>query len=81
MTAPQVGVLLPVRLETRFVAPRGPAGSWRLRVRIIPDAVAVTVHDPVPTTLELERHNGCRASELSSRTSARRRAVAAGACW
>ena len=52
MTA-TVGVLLPVRLETRFVAPAGGAG-WLLRVRVIPDAVSITNHDDRPSALELD---------------------------
>ena len=43
-----VGVLLPVRLETRFVAPAG-GSAWRLRVRVIPDAVSITNHDDRPS--------------------------------
>jgi hypothetical protein len=51
---PEIGVLLPVRLETRFVEPRLPrAPTWRLRVRIVPDAVAITTHDETPTGVEL----------------------------
>jgi hypothetical protein len=48
-----VGVLLPVRLETRFVTPVEGAG-WRLRVRVIPDAVSITNHDDRPSALELD---------------------------
>ena len=33
-------MLVPVRLETRFVAPGSVA--WRLRVRVVPDAVSIT---------------------------------------
>lgn len=51
--SPTVGVLLPVRLETRFVAPDGGAG-WRLRVRVVPDAVSITNHDDRPSPLELD---------------------------
>ncbi len=53
MTAPQIGVLVPVRLETRFVAPsRG--RRWRLRVRVVPDAVSITNHDDLPSTVDLD---------------------------
>ena len=46
MTAPSIGVLLPVRLETRFVAPRATSGApWRMRLRVVPDAVSITNHD------------------------------------
>ena len=48
-----VGVLLPVRLETRFVPPDGGAG-WLLLVRIVPDAPFLARHDPVPTAAELD---------------------------
>ena len=58
MSAPEVGVLLPVRLETRFVAPvrRGPVrrGPWRLRIRVVPDAVSIANHDDLATALELD---------------------------
>ncbi len=54
MSAPEIGVLLPVRLETRFVAPRRQSGRWRLRVRVVPDAVSITNHDDVPSTVELD---------------------------
>jgi hypothetical protein len=50
---PTVGVLLPVRLETRFVAPTCGAG-WLLRVRVIPDAVSITNHDDQPSAVELD---------------------------
>ena len=52
MTAPEVGVLLPMRLETRFVN-RGVAG-WRMRVRVVPDAVSVSNRDPNPSDFELD---------------------------
>lgn len=57
MTAPEIGVLLPVRIETRFVPPGVPGNAdnqWRLRIRIIPDAVSITDHDPIPSQLELD---------------------------
>lgn len=53
MTAPQVGVLVPVRLETRFVVP-GRGRRWRLRVRVVPDAVSITNHDDLASTVELD---------------------------
>jgi hypothetical protein len=53
VTAPQVGVLVPVRLETRFVAPsRVP--RWRLRVRVVPDAMSLTNHDDRASVDELD---------------------------
>jgi hypothetical protein len=53
VSVPEIGVLLPVRLETRFVAP-GRRGPWRLRVRIVPDAVSITNHDELASMVELD---------------------------
>lgn len=54
MTAPSIGVLLPVRLETRFVAPRATsAAPWRMRLRVVPDAVSITNHDDLASEMEL----------------------------
>lgn len=53
MTTPEVGVLLPVRLETRFLD-RGPAQGWALRVRVVPDAVSISNRDETPSELELD---------------------------
>ena len=53
MTAPTVGVLVPVRLETRFVPPT-PAAGWLMRVRVVPDAVSITTRSPEPSALELD---------------------------
>jgi hypothetical protein len=52
-SGPVVGVLLPMRLETRFYEPAGGAG-WVLKVRIIPDAASLNRHEPVPTPGELD---------------------------
>ncbi len=49
---PTVGVLVPLRLETRFAPPQGLAG-WKLRVRIIPDVVSLNGHDPLAKEAEL----------------------------
>jgi hypothetical protein len=54
VSAPVVGVLVPVRLETRFVEPAGRLPDWRLRVRIVPDAVSITNHDDLATGAELD---------------------------
>ena len=54
MTAPVVGVLLPVRLETRFLPPRVGFDTWKLRVRVVPDAVIITNHNHTPTDVELD---------------------------
>ncbi len=53
MNAPTVGVLLPVRLETRFLPPTAATG-WLLRARVVPDAVSITTRSPEPSTLELD---------------------------
>lgn len=50
---PDIGVLLPLRLETRFFPPAGAAG-WVLKVRIVPDAASLDRHLPLPTTTELD---------------------------
>lgn len=53
MTSPKIAVLLPVRLETRFLPPSAQQ-PWRLRVRVVPDAVSINDHDEVPSALELD---------------------------
>jgi hypothetical protein len=53
MAAPEIGVLLPVRLETRFIREGSPPRS-RIRVRVIPDAVSISNHDELATTAELD---------------------------
>lgn len=50
---PVVGVLLPLRIETKFTPPDGTAG-WTMRVRVIPDILSVDRHDPLPTEVELD---------------------------
>ena len=50
---PVVGVLLPLRLETRFSPPSGLLG-WRLRVRIVPDAASADRHDPLANDVEVD---------------------------
>ena len=57
MAAPQIGVLLPVRLETRFVQ-RGRPARWRLRVRVVPDAVSIANHDERPVRVRARRGRG-----------------------
>jgi hypothetical protein len=53
VAAPQIGVLVPVRLETRFVG-RGRPTRWRVRVRVVPDAVSITNHDELASASELD---------------------------
>jgi hypothetical protein len=50
---PTIGVLLPMRLETRFTPPTGLAG-WKLRVRVVPDAASMDSHDPLASDTELD---------------------------
>ena len=47
-----VGVLLPLRLETRFRRPDGE--PWTLRVRVYPDPVALAPAAPTPTRHEAD---------------------------
>ncbi|MCB0252373.1 MAG: hypothetical protein KDI55_01450, partial [Anaerolineae bacterium] len=51
---PAIGVLLPVRLETRFYPPEAAGLSWRLCLRIIPDRASLDDHDPLASRDELE---------------------------
>ena len=46
-----VGVMLPVRLETKFI--ENVPGTWTMQLRIIPDEPSVLRHDPVPTPTEI----------------------------
>ncbi len=46
----QIGVLLPVRLETRFVQDDG---GHLLKLRIVPDEVWLARHDPLPNRQEI----------------------------
>jgi hypothetical protein len=50
---PLLGVMMPVRLETRFYQPQNPGEQWRLRVRVIPEDASIDRHDPLPTEDEL----------------------------
>ena len=63
MSGSGVGVLLPLRLETRFLAPRedpahpGTTGpdipdEWRIRVRVMPDEIGTDRHDPFVSAAE-----------------------------
>ncbi|AKF86650.1 hypothetical protein MFUL124B02_30900 [Myxococcus fulvus 124B02] len=51
--AQEIGVLLPVRLETRFIPPKNGSG-WLLRVLVSPDEVSIDRHDPIPADSELD---------------------------
>lgn len=52
-SAAAVGVLLPVRLETRFYPPAKAGASWHLRLRIVPDRASLDAHDPQASEEEL----------------------------
>ena len=56
VTRPQraVGVLLPVRLETRFARPRRRGDPWTLQVRVIPNDIWLDRHDPTLTQQEID---------------------------
>lgn len=54
-----VGVLLPLRLETRFVRPQAAGDAWRLRLRVHPDPVALGAPPAAPTREETELVVGC----------------------
>ena len=49
---PTVGVLLPLRIETKFTPPQDPAG-WVMRIRVIPDIPSIDRHDPLASDVEL----------------------------
>jgi hypothetical protein len=51
---PTLGVMLPVRMETRFYAPGAAGLSWKLRLRIVPDHASIDRHDPRPNAMELD---------------------------
>ncbi|MDQ1495857.1 MAG: hypothetical protein QOG69_2340, partial [Actinomycetota bacterium] len=51
---PLVGVMLPLRIETRFFAPSPADPAWTMRLRIIPDAPSIDRHLTVPTAEELD---------------------------
>ncbi|RYV49807.1 hypothetical protein, partial [Pengzhenrongella frigida] len=54
-----IGVLLPMRLETRYRRPAAPGDPWRLRVRVHPDPVALA-RPPLPASRqEAERVAEC----------------------
>ncbi|HYP09705.1 MAG TPA: hypothetical protein VER03_26005 [Bryobacteraceae bacterium] len=52
--SPDIAVLLPVRLETRFYPPGPSAMSWRLRVLIVPDEPWIDRHNPLPSQAEMD---------------------------
>jgi hypothetical protein len=43
---PDIGVMLPARLETRFYPPTADEPEWCLRLRVIPDEPFIDRHDP-----------------------------------
>lgn len=54
-----IGVLLPLRLETRFRRPAVDGDPWRLRVRVYPDPVALAAPPPSPTRAEADLVASC----------------------
>lgn len=50
-----VGVLMPLRLETRFFEPEQPGGSWRLRLRVFPEEASFD-RAPGPATTDEAAH-------------------------
>ena len=54
-----VGVLLPLRLETRFRRPAAAGDSWRLRIRVYPDPVALAAPPSTPTQSEADLVGSC----------------------
>ena len=63
-----IGVLLPLRLETRFRRPASAGDPWRLRIRVYPDPVALAAPPSTPTQSEANLVASCWsrcAGELS----------------
>jgi hypothetical protein len=63
-----IGVLLPLRLETRFRRPAAAGDPWRLRIRVYPDPVALAAPPSTPTQAEADLVASCWsrcAGELS----------------
>jgi len=54
-----IGVLLPLRLETRFRRPAAPGDQWRLRIRVYPDPVALAAPPSTPTQSEADLVASC----------------------
>ena len=78
-----VGVLLPLRLETRFRHPNN-GGQWMLRVRVYPDPVALAPPAPTPTPARRptwSRPAGPRQAATSRATRARLRSARWRAPW
>jgi hypothetical protein len=59
MADPHIGVLLPARLETRFIkptaAPPAAGSAWKLKIAVIPDDPWMNNHTDVVTEDEAER--------------------------
>lgn len=47
-----VGVLMPLRIETRFAPPDSEHAEWRLRLRLFPEAASLNRHAGPPTDAE-----------------------------
>lgn len=95
--ADRLGILLPLRLETRFLPPGTSAhhpgrpdpavdpDRWRLRLRVLPDEVSIDHHQPRPTTAEIAHVQGMwdtlRPSRLADDHAERLVAAAAHDGW
>ncbi len=44
-----IGVLLPARLETRFLPPEAPGQPWRVKIVVLPDEPSMDRHNPAVT--------------------------------
>ena len=55
---PVIGVLLPIRFETRFYEPSQGVQSWLLRIRIFPDEISIDRHNPLASEEELAALDG-----------------------
>lgn len=54
-----IGVLLPLRLETRFRRPAAAGDPWRLRIRVYPDPIALAAPPATPTQSEADLVASC----------------------
>lgn len=54
-----IGVLLPLRLETRFRRPAAAGDPWRLRIRVYPDPIALAAPPSTPTQSEADLVASC----------------------
>ena len=55
MAGEKIGVLLPVRLETKFIPPANAGEPWHLDIAVIPDEASMDRHAPTVSAGELDR--------------------------